>query len=153
MDTTYKHLLVGQIKGFALEAQHLRKEIKKALKEEYKWKYAYVKHKIGWQSRHLLLAYACIRGVPYRVVEPSYRAGNAPSPKLLLEIIKANSPYAMVKVENSHSLWEPKWTEATVKQWLGLETPTQNHTEMPLQEVSHPASKPFFAKVMAMLGL
>jgi hypothetical protein len=79
-----RHLRV-KIKSLAAEARIIRHEERKALAYPPKDKYgtgynhdyeALRVHRrgvVGVEARHSLLAYACLRGVPYKVVEPKVR--------------------------------------------------------------------------------
>jgi hypothetical protein len=153
IDRAYKHCLIGKIKGLATESKHLRLAIKrtdKKLHEAKVWGLTYAKQRVGQEARHLLLAYAAIRGVPYRALEPKCRQENKPDAILLLRLIESNTPYqhqTVRKEQNGVSTWEPKWTPDTVKVWL--EQP------LPNPPIQAPAERPksLIQRVIKGLGL
>lgn len=152
IDRAYRHSLIGKIKGLADESKHLRLTIKKTNKKTHEakvWGLTYAKRQVGYEARHLLLAYAAIRGVPYRSLEPKCRQENKPSPVLLLELIKNHSPYQLIKVEEKPGVfrWDPKWTAESVQAWL--EEPIPEPKIVP----SNPEPQGLLSRMMGRLGL
>lgn len=71
----------------------------------------------GSETREWLLAYACVRGLPYRAVEPKTREGNHPSPTAIAQRIASVLPQE--GPENG------LWTRDRVKAWMeGATRPT-----------------------------
>ena len=85
-----RHLRV-KIKSLAAESRFIRCEESRALTHPPEDKYGtgynpdyeelrmHRKDVVGHEARHSLLAYACLRGVPYKVVEPKVRSDNLPN--------------------------------------------------------------------------
>lgn len=88
-----KFILIGKIKGLALESKKTRCRIMKAKKEAAVWNLAYRKHIIGIDTRHHLLAYALLRGFNYRMIEHKCAKGNSPRADLILKIIETHEPF------------------------------------------------------------
>lgn len=87
-----KFVLIGKIKGLALESRKARNRILKAKKEEAVWNLASRKRVVGIDIRHHLLAYAFLQGRSYRSVERSCAKDNLPRADLIFKIIEAHAP-------------------------------------------------------------
>lgn len=87
-----KFILIGKIKGLAVESKVARSRIMKAKKEEAVWNLASRKRVVGIDIRHHLLAYAFLRGVSYHSVERSCAKDNKPSAASIFKIIEAHAP-------------------------------------------------------------
>lgn len=93
-----KFILIGKINGLAAQSRgatnHIRKA--KAKKNTSKiWQLAYRKHVVGIDVRHHLLAYAFLRGVPYRKVESKCGEFNQPRADLIFKVIEQHAPYCV----------------------------------------------------------
>jgi len=88
-----KFVLIGKINGLADQSKKARIHIKKAKTEQRVWKLAYRKHVVGIDIRHHLLAYAFLRGKPYRKVEAKCSEFNKPYPYLIFKVIEQHAPY------------------------------------------------------------
>jgi hypothetical protein len=91
-NNNFKFVLLGKIKGLAGEVKHTRKRLLKSKSEKITYSLADRKRIVGYDARHHLLAYAYLRGVPYRKVEKNCALDNRPSPGLIFEIIEAHAP-------------------------------------------------------------
>ena len=116
-----KFLLIGKIKGLANEARRARTSIDKhAAKKNNKgvWASAYRKYVIGIDTRHHLLAYAFLRGVPYLTVEK--KCAKDPTASLIYKVVEAHAPSF---VFDERGWWGQRYqvTEESVKQWLRSE--------------------------------
>lgn len=88
MNTRLTHLKI-KIKYLTAESKIIRHEEGKALKTDkpndngYNSKYESLRqHRkgvVGVESRHSLLAYGFLRGIPYQKMEPSIKEGNDPN--------------------------------------------------------------------------
>lgn len=87
-----RFILIGKINGLADESRKARSRLKKAATPEKKWPIAYRKHVIGINTRHHLLAYAFLRGVPYRKVEPKCGEFNQPQSQQIFKVVDAHAP-------------------------------------------------------------
>jgi hypothetical protein len=87
-----KFILIGKIKGLAVESKKARVCILKAKKEEAVWNLASRKRVVGIDIRHHLLAYAFLRGVAYHAVERSCAKDNLPNAAAIFKIIEAHAP-------------------------------------------------------------
>jgi hypothetical protein len=87
-----KFLLIGKINGLSTEVKRARTCLRNAKKQEYTWTFAYRKRVVGIDIRHHLLAYAFLRGVPYRLLEANCREDNKPSIKSIFQIVEAHAP-------------------------------------------------------------
>lgn len=87
-----RFILIGKINGLASESKKARNRIKKAETPEKKWPIAYRKHVIGVNTRHHLLAYAFLRGIPYRKVEPKCGEFNGPWANEIFKVVEAHAP-------------------------------------------------------------
>jgi hypothetical protein len=88
-----KFILIGKINGLAAQAKKTRNRIKTAKTEQRVWRLAYRKHVVGIDIRHHLLAYAFLRGTPYRKVESKCGEFNKPSADLIFKVIEQHAPY------------------------------------------------------------
>jgi hypothetical protein len=138
MNKYYRHFLVAKINGLSDKSQQLRSQIKKAKKDEKAWSLCSIKRSVGSQSRHHLLAYAALRGVFYKVLEPRCRIDNKPSAGLILQIIEAHNVPGV-------------WTLERVKAWLQDESlPAAKPAAMPAtNQIAHTV----FGKILKVLGL
>ncbi len=107
-----KFILIGKIKGLALESKRARAHILKAKKEEAVWNLASRKRVVGIDIRHHLLAYAFLRGVSYLSVERSCAKDNQPRADLIFKIIEAHAP----KWTPTVGSYNP--TLSSVQEWL-----------------------------------
>jgi hypothetical protein len=73
------------------------------------------KRKLGTDARYALLAYACIRGVPYKVAEQRCRQYNEPSPTKVFEVMTTALGADLAAT----------WSPEPVKAWLRAELPTE----------------------------
>lgn len=87
-----KFILIGKIKGLAVESKRARACIMKAKKEEAVWNLATRKRVVGIDIRHHLLAYAFLRGVAYHSVEKTCAEGNLPRADWVFKIVEAHAP-------------------------------------------------------------
>lgn len=87
-----RFILIGKINGLASESKKARNRIKKAETPEKKWPIAYRKHVIGVNTRHHLLAYAFLRGLPYHKVEIKCGEFNQPSAAEIFKVVEAHAP-------------------------------------------------------------
>ena len=138
MEKNIRYRLVAKINGLADTSQRLRAQIKKTKKNEKVWSLCSTKRNVGEDSRCHLLAYACLRNVPYRVLEPRCREGNKPSARLILQIIEAHSVnyFSNVPVPGI-------WTLEKIEAWLKNE---------PLPVAKRPTPT-VFDRVLKVLGL
>lgn len=108
-----KFVLIGKIKGLAIESKKARARILKAKKEEAVWNLASRKRVIGIDIRHHLLAYAFLRGANYRSVERACAPDNKPSADQIFQIVQANAP---MFVAGTWTRYTPNVEE--IKTWL-----------------------------------
>lgn len=87
-----KFILIGKIKGLAVESRTARARILKAKKQEAVWNLASRKYVLGIDIRHHLLAYAFLRGINYKKVEPSCAKDNLPNAGSVFKIVEAHAP-------------------------------------------------------------
>jgi hypothetical protein len=87
-----KFILIGKIKGLAIESRRARSRIMKAKTQEAVWPLAHRKMVVGIDIRHHLLAYAFLRGIPYRKVERTCAENNLPRAESVYKIIEAHAP-------------------------------------------------------------
>lgn len=118
-----KFLLIGKIKGLANETRRARTSIDKhAAKKNIKGvvQTAYRKHIIGIDTRHHLLAYAFLRGVPYLEVEKS--VPKIPTPSLIFKVIEAHAP-SWIPYDHKNQCGGQIYrvTEDSVRAWLRSE--------------------------------
>jgi hypothetical protein len=88
-----RFILIGKINGLAAQAKTTRTRIKNAKTEQRVWQLAYRKHVVGIDIRHHLLAYAFLRGTPYRKVEGKCAVFNKPYAHLILKVIEQHASY------------------------------------------------------------
>lgn len=82
--------LVGKIKGLSNEVKRARFDILNSKKIIRVSRAAYLKHCIGLDTRHHLLAYAFLKGKNYSQIEKSCRPDNKPNIASIVDIIKNN---------------------------------------------------------------
>lgn len=87
-----KFILVGKIKGLAIESQKARTCLHKARSPEATSDLAIRKKIVGIDIRHHLLAYAFLRGIPYHDVERTCAGNNLPKPDFIYKIVEAHAP-------------------------------------------------------------
>jgi hypothetical protein len=87
-----KFILIGKIKGLAIESKKARARIMKAKKEQAVWNLASRKRVVGIDIRHHLLAYAFLRGIDYKRVERSCAKDNLPNAGSIFKIVEAHAP-------------------------------------------------------------
>lgn len=83
-------LLIGKINGLSNEAKRARIRMRGAKEKGYK--FAQRKRLVGADVRSHLLAYAFLRGTPYRSVEANCREDNAPHEKAIFQIAQLHAP-------------------------------------------------------------
>lgn len=98
--------LKSSIKGCEAKGRELVQKIA-ATSDMERWQAWAEKRNWGWPTRHCLLAYAFVRGVPYSALEKSTREDNRPS----AERVRAWLTDAGVEV-----------TEEAVRAWIEGET-------------------------------
>lgn len=91
-NTNIKFILIGKINGLSGESKKTRNRIKKAIAPEKKWPLTYRKYMIGVNTRHHLLAYAFLRGVPYRKAEAKCGEFNKPNAGQIFKVIEQHAP-------------------------------------------------------------
>lgn len=87
-----KFVLIGSIKGLAEESKRARSSLHKATSPEAVWDLASRKRAVGGSIRHLLLAYAFLRGKDYLAVEAKCADDNKPDAKSIFKLVEANAP-------------------------------------------------------------
>ena len=85
-----RFLLIGKINGLSNEAKRARIRMRGAKEEGYK--FASRKRLVGADVRSHLLAYAFLRGVPYRSIEANCREDNTPNEKTIFKIAQLHAP-------------------------------------------------------------
>jgi hypothetical protein len=114
-----KFILIGKIKGLALESKKARTRILKAKKEEAVWNLSSRKRVVGIDIRHHLLAYAFLRGVSYRAVERACGKDNKPNADLIFKIVAAHAPRLLCNEEAQKAgnyIYNPSLSDVQV--WL-----------------------------------
>ena len=93
-NSNIRFILIGKINGLAGQSRKTRSRIKKAksISQEAVWPLIYRKHVLGVNTRHHLLAYAFLRGVPYRKVEPKCGQFNQPQAHQIFKVVEAHAP-------------------------------------------------------------
>lgn len=102
--------LIGKIKGLADQSKNTRLRLLKSKSDKQVWRYAYAKYIVGLDVRHHLLAYAYLRGTPYKILEKSNRPGHKPNAAAILQIVSAHAPEWEVRIG--------RWTIEKVEAWL-----------------------------------
>jgi len=87
-----KFVMIGTIKGLAVEAKRARKLILGAHSNEALWSCTWRKKLVGANIRYNLLAYAFLKGMPYAKLEQKCREDNKPHATPIFAIVKANAP-------------------------------------------------------------
>lgn len=87
MDCTTRDEFRGKINGLAAQSAKLRRRIHRS-KGEKRFNAWYAKRALGQRTRHLLLAYAYLRGVPYEKLEKKIAPDNAPDIHLLYLLVQ-----------------------------------------------------------------
>ena len=108
--TNSKIRLIGKIKGLADQSKSTRVRLLRSTSERQVWKYSYAKYIVGLDVRHHLLAYAFLRGTPYKVLEKSNRPGHKPNAASILQIVHAHVPDYQVRNGN--------WTVEKIEAWI-----------------------------------
>ena len=120
MDNALKHnvskfVLIGKIKGLAQESKKTRSRIMKAKKEEAVWNLASRKRVVGIDIRHHLLAYAFLKGTPYRLAERNCAKDNLPNAAKVFQIVETHAPTYW------GGTWKPyKVSLGDVNAWLAI---------------------------------
>jgi len=106
-------VLRQQVKSLAEQGKSIAANIRSSsgMSRHYWW---LDKRKLGTDARYALLAYACIRGVPYKVAEQRCRQYNEPSPTKVFEVMAAALGADLAAT----------WSPEPVKAWLRAELPT-----------------------------
>lgn len=113
-----KTQLKNEIKRLAEEGRRTRKE---KIHPSREWDRYYAwdeKRAIGHEARLHLLAYACLRGVPYRVVEKKCREDEDSGARGRL-IRQIHRVLLVVLPKDEHEAW----TEVRIEEWLGTPAP------------------------------
>jgi hypothetical protein len=99
----------NQIKANAAELREIRKQIyaSKGAERSHFWG---CKRGLGDDTRHLLLAYACLRGRQYLAIEAKCASDNEPRPSAVLAFLAASLPEGGPE--------RAEWTKDRVKAWL-----------------------------------
>ena len=142
MNKFVKHLIVGKIKGLALQIKQSRQEIYAASRSKKgDCSLPFVKQRLGEEARYQQLAYAFTRGVPYSVGENKCSVNNVVKLKRLFDTIQANLTFG-------HDWWLNKQSsQENVAKWLNgeviqmVQTPYVPKTREQL-EVKYPHLKP-----------
>jgi len=108
--THSKISLIGKIKGLAMQSKSARTRVCRSRSHEQACSRAYTKYIVGLDVRHHLLAYAFLRGTPYKVLEPRCGEGHAPNPASILKIVHAHVPDYQVR--------DGKWTLDMITAWI-----------------------------------
>lgn len=83
-----KHRIVSRLKGLEQQTKFLRKKIKKLESKKYDtYQLKSIKNILGKDARYHLLAYAILKGIPYKAVELKCAESNKPNAQLLFSII------------------------------------------------------------------
>jgi hypothetical protein len=85
-----KFILIGKINGLSEQAKRARLRLRS--EKEKPWIFALRKYLLGKDVRHHLLAYAFLRGVPYREIEANCREDNKPASADIFKIIQQHAP-------------------------------------------------------------
>ena len=104
MNRDFRHCLVGSIKGLASESKLIRHRLHSSKSDERKNSFAESRKFLGLHTRHHLLAYAYLKGIPYFKIESKCREDNKPDAKLICNILAMYLYYPL----------DPE----TVKKWL-----------------------------------
>lgn len=86
-----RFILIGKINGLSEESKKARTRIKK-VEAEKKWPIINRKRLIGVSTRHHLLAYAFLRGIPYHKLEAKCADGNAPNSHEIFKVVETHAP-------------------------------------------------------------
>jgi hypothetical protein len=142
MDKVIRAVLVAKINGLADQAQYLRNKMRKVKKPEQANAMCRAKHFVGEEARHHLLAYAFLRNMPYKAVEPSCRKDNKPIAQSVFTIVQNTYRGYVYRLEQ-------------IKEWLGENTEHLKDLskETPVQRTNSSAPKSLLARVMEGLGL
>ena len=87
-----KFVLIGKINGLASQARRARDLILKAKDQKAVSSLSYRKHVVGIDIRHHLLAYAFLRGLPYKNVERNCAEDNRPRADWVWTIVETHAP-------------------------------------------------------------
>ena len=87
MDTTTRHEFKGKINGLAQQSAKIRRNILRS-KGDHRNDLWLQKRWLGTRTRHVLLAYAYLRGIPYTTVEPKTAKDNPPDVHLIYLIVQ-----------------------------------------------------------------
>jgi hypothetical protein len=102
-NTNTKFILIGKINGLAAQAKGTSNRIRKAKAKKNTsklWRLAHRKHVVGIDIRHHLLAYAFLRGTPYRKLEAKCGEFNQPYASLIFKVIEQHAPYYVTRPFN-----------------------------------------------------
>lgn len=91
-----KFCLIGKINGLATEVRRARKCLINSKNEEAVWRHATRKKVVGVDIRHHLLAYAFLRGTPYKKLERCCAENNKPQAETIFKIVQAHAPVCVV---------------------------------------------------------
>ena len=119
-----KYRIVSKIKGLAAEIKRINQAIKEN-KKDNRWQWQGIKHALATDARHHQLAYAYLRGVPYKFVEISCGEHNKPSLLQLLRILEANGWVYYRDTSN----------QLLVEEWLKAELIVEKVEQAPIKEL------------------
>jgi len=117
-----RFVMIAKINGLAQEGKKSRIRISRAKTQEAVWPLAYRKHLIGREARNHLLAYAFLRGIPYRKVEPKCSEFNKPTAFSIFKVVEQHAPtYIMYDPYTKTGGGGYKATQEDVQSWLTSE--------------------------------
>ena len=99
-----KFCLIGKINGLATEVRRARKRLISSKNEEAVWRHAARKRVVGVDIRHHLLAYAFLRGTPYKKLERHCAENNKPQAETIFAIVQVHAPICTVE---DHTMTKP----------------------------------------------
>jgi hypothetical protein len=100
-------ILKEEIKRLAEQGRSIVKDIHASSGMDRYWAWS-AKRAVGTEARYALLAYACLRGIPYERVEAPSRKGNEPSATRVFEVL------SKALDEDVKAAWSPE----PVRAWL-----------------------------------
>lgn len=112
-----KFVLIGKISGLASQTKRARNLIVKAKTQKAISDLMFRKYTVGIDVRHHLLAYAFLRGVPYKSVEKTCAENNKPLAKLILKLIEDHAP-TWVRSDLSAKMERYEFSANDVDNWL-----------------------------------
>lgn len=105
-NSNLRYRIVGKINGLADEVKHTRSlAAKRIAKKKDISQLDSRKRLIGEDTRHHLLAYAFMRGTPYRALERACRDDNKPYASWILKIVLLHYPYDAIITLDKVQAW------------------------------------------------